>query len=251
MTNRKTNDVRLTVLEQGMATLAQGIEALLAHAAGTPKPTVAVTVRKPAPPLPVRPLAVGKVVAVSSRPAVAPRPWPPVVTQPAQPVAARTVAQAHREHETCFLGCRAARGQASKPGLGLIEVATGDYFATGEGRNGALTAHAAAGTTWSAVMEHGTAGVEVTGQDGRQCVVSAQAIVEELARLRTSGENGNRGVPSILTGESAISGARLSPAPFRRATMPERLALDDTAYQACASVLLEAQALRQASGRAL
>jgi hypothetical protein len=252
-----TNAVRIQALETNLAQMGQALTGLTSmletlvrgtqpqpqtvtlmqpQAVAQPQP-VAKPQRQPAPPLPNR---AGAPQAITAPQAVT-QPAGPAWAQPgwAAPAETRTVAQAHADHETCFLGCRAARGQESKPSLGLIDNASGEYFPTGEGKMGALTAHAANGTSWQAVMV----------ETGQPCTVSAAAIVQELARLRSSDAKGNRGVPSILTGESAISGARLTPAPFRRATMGEKLALDERAFRAASAVLAEAQALRAKMGR--
>lgn len=257
------NTVRITKLESDIAQMGQGLQHLVSmmervvgqtpaqptlaqavavHGVGQhpmmaaqapvaqPKPApVAQAVRRPAPPLPTRPVAQ---TAPQAGPAWAQPQW-------SAPRGNVTPSEAHADHDTCFLGCRAARGQESKPSLGLIDVATGEYYPTGEGKMGALTAHAANGTQWPAVMV----------ETGQQCMVSAAAIGEELARLRTTDQKGNRGVPSILTGESAISGARLTPAPFKRATMAEKLALDERAYRAASTTLAQAQAIRAKMGR--
>lgn len=266
MTKRNTNADRLTQLETTLAglvttmsTLAQHIQATPQQPTVTPTPTPTPTPASspawaqpgwqatptPAPSITVTP---------RTRPAAPPLPQRPmgVVATPAPtPIAtgAVTPAQAHASHadDKCFLGCRTMRGHQSRPSTGLIEVSTSAYWHKGEGdgnrsdpRPGALTAHAAAGTQWQAVND-------ATGQVS---MVSAQAIVEALKAMRTGQDQGNRGAPAILVGEEPVNGWRLSPAPFRRATLAEKMASDDAAYRRLIAMAQEATEARKRMGRA-
>lgn len=265
MTKRNTNADRIANLEATLATLTTTMATLAQHIQGTPPQPQAVTpTPTPAPtptPTPTWAQPGWQAQAQPQAITVSPRraPAPPLPTRPTgvaptpapTPIAtgAVTPAQAHgaTADDRCFLGCRTMRGHQSRPSTGLIEVATGAYWHKGEGsgtrtdpRPGALNAHAAAGTVWRAVCD-------ATGQAGE---MSAQAILEALEEMRKTDGSGNRGAPAVLVGEEPINGWRLAPAPFRRASLAEKMASDENAYRRLMAMAAEATAARKRMGRA-
>lgn len=262
MTKRNTNADRIASLEATLATLTTTMSALAQHIQGTPVQPQAVAPTPAPTPAPTAPTAPtwaqpgrqatptpAPAINVRTRPAAPPLPQRPtgvVSTTAPAPITTPAAAHSHSADDKCFLGCRTMRGHQSRPSTGLIEVASGAYWHKGEGdgtrtdpRPGALTAHASNGTQWQAVCD-------ANGQVG---MVSAQDIAEALKAMRNSDGEGNRGAPAILVGEEPINGWRLSPAPFRRATLAEKMASDESAYRRLMAMAAEATEARKRLGR--